>query len=414
MSISLPEGKRQKIIAKCKKFSLMTYCLIQDLAELLGLLISSLPAVPYGMLYTKILEREKYLALQRNDKNYFAKITASPPLEDTFIDGRSFVQQAYTRKGFTEETVNLILNSITTSSWRQYQPTLLKWQGFCRKRNVSPFEFNVQLTSDFLLQLFNSNVGYGSINTARSALSLFLTDSNDNTIGSHSSISRLLKGVSKLRPTNPRYNTTWSPDQLLNYLQSLYPLENLSLQDLAMKTVALLALATAQRVQTITLIKLSEICCLDDVIKIFISSATKTSRPGAPQPCLLIPYNKTSPQICVASTLEHYISRTKPIRSDITNLFVSCTKPYRPVCSQTISRWIKTALGKAGIDVNLYKAHSVRHSATSAANRGGLTVEQILSHVGWSKNSTTFARFYNRPLDSSSDFPLSVFGSFNT
>lgn len=42
--------------------------------KILGFLISCCPAVNYGYLYTKISEREKYLALRENNGSYDAKM----------------------------------------------------------------------------------------------------------------------------------------------------------------------------------------------------------------------------------------------------------------------------------------------------------------------------------------------------
>ncbi len=49
----------------------------------------------------------------------------------------------------------------------------------------------------------------------------------------------------------------------------------------------------------------------------------------------------------------------------------------------------------AGIDVSVYKAHSTRAAATSAAQRKG--VNDILQVAGWAREAT-FARFYSKPL----------------
>jgi len=73
MTISLPQEKRSAIISKCKCLLSKESVKILELAEVVGLLISALPAVPYGLLHTKKLERNKYLSLSFNNKNYSSK-----------------------------------------------------------------------------------------------------------------------------------------------------------------------------------------------------------------------------------------------------------------------------------------------------------------------------------------------------
>lgn len=72
MTISLPTEKRDNIRRLVQKYSRLPLCTIRDLAHLNGVLTSACPAVRYGWLYTKRLERQKYLAL-RKYQDYEAK-----------------------------------------------------------------------------------------------------------------------------------------------------------------------------------------------------------------------------------------------------------------------------------------------------------------------------------------------------
>ncbi|CAG9128656.1 unnamed protein product [Plutella xylostella] len=67
MSLSLPDDKRQGIRRLIRKFSHLPRCSIREFSHLIGVLTAACPAVRYGWLYTKALERQKYLALQKYD-----------------------------------------------------------------------------------------------------------------------------------------------------------------------------------------------------------------------------------------------------------------------------------------------------------------------------------------------------------
>ena len=56
-----------------------------------------------------------------------------------------------------------------------------------------------------------------------------------------------MKGVFKMKPLKPRYCSTWNVKTALSFLESLKPLEELTLQQLCYKTVLLLALNSAAR-----------------------------------------------------------------------------------------------------------------------------------------------------------------------
>lgn len=77
LTLSLPDEKRDKIALLAKKFNVLPRCTIREFAQFIGVLISACPAVKYGWLYTKILEREKYLLLKKYNDNYDAKICLS-------------------------------------------------------------------------------------------------------------------------------------------------------------------------------------------------------------------------------------------------------------------------------------------------------------------------------------------------
>lgn len=75
--LELTEKKRKSISQLVNRFVINKVCKIQELAQLIGVLVAACPAVQYGWLYTKRLEREKYLALDNSNNNYNARITLS-------------------------------------------------------------------------------------------------------------------------------------------------------------------------------------------------------------------------------------------------------------------------------------------------------------------------------------------------
>lgn len=76
-------------------------------------------------------------------------------------------------------------------------------------------------------------------------------------------------------------------------------------------------------------------------------------------------------------------------------LLISYQKPHKPVSTNTIARWLKNVMAKAGIDTSVYKAHSMRAAVTSAAKK--VPIDTILSTASWSSEST-FAWFYDKPI----------------
>jgi len=52
---------------------------------------------------------------------------------------------------------------------------------------------------------------------------------------------------------------------------------------------------------------------------------------------------------------------------------------------------------EAGIDSRVFKAHSTRRAATSAALSAGISIPEIVCLADWT-NETTFKKFYYRPV----------------
>lgn len=88
-----------------------------------------------------------------------------------------------------------------------------------------------------------------------------------------------------LNPQRSRYNFIWDPSSVIVHLVTLYPYEDLSLRTISRKLVTFLALTTAQKLQTLAAIQLSNITFRDSLI-IKIPVRLKTSGIGRPQPLL--------------------------------------------------------------------------------------------------------------------------------
>ncbi|XP_064211184.1 uncharacterized protein LOC135265490 [Tribolium castaneum] len=208
-----------------------------------------------------------------------------------------------------------MISSIAPSTLKQYSSSLKRWWSFCHQNRIDIYTFNVTKILDFLTELFSSGSNYGTINSARSALALLISPE----VGTDFRIKRFFKGVENLRPGRPRYEITWDPHIVLKYLSSRDN-KSIPLDFLDKKLAMLLALTTAHRAQTLSLTDIRNIEVTSDKILIKIPDRIKTSKRTRPQPVLLLPYFKERPQVCVATTLQVYMEKTKTLSSIHTDL----------------------------------------------------------------------------------------------
>lgn len=250
----------------------------------------------------------------------------------------------------------------------------------------------------FLTDLFEAGLGYSAINTARSALSSVILMSDKSTIGTHPLVVRFLKGVFELRTPMPRHSKIWDVGDVLKYFKTLPDNAQLSLKDITLKVSALLLLASAQRVQTLHLMNLESVCFLENKCVIYMTEKLKHTRPGYHQQNLDLPVYTVDEQVCVVKCLKEYIERTKKLRVDQSGKLLLCYKPpHEPASRDTISRWLRTVLARAGL--SSYTPHSFRCAASSAMKRSGVPLGDILKAAGWT-NAKTFKQFYDKPLQS--------------
>ncbi len=282
------------------------------------------------------------------------------------------------------------------NSLKQYKCYLDKWIAFCTKHNLNPSVRNDTMGIEFLRSLFKQGAKYQALNTARSSLSAVFAHPP---FGSLPAVQQFMRGVYNLRPNFPRYHATWDVAVVLKYLENCSPARFLSLQQLSHKLATLLALVTGQRMQTLHALNLSH-CSIDKgSVKFHIQSLMKHSRPSnkTSNEIVINSFN-TNKRICPVFCLKHYIQRTKLLRQD-NQLFVNCFKPHKPISKDTLSRWVKLTLTKAGINTTVYKAHSTRSASTSAA-AATLDISTILKAASWT-NAATFNKHYRRVIPSS-------------
>lgn len=244
--------------------------------------------------------------------------------------------------------------------------------------------------------MYDEGLTYSSINTARSALSTFVTLKDGSKVGTHPLVCRLLKGVYQQRTPLSKYNDIWDVDIVLCYLKKLSPVRSLNLKQLTLKLVMLLALVSGQRGQTIHVLNLNNMT-QGKCSYTFTFERLKQSRPGVKLPCVKLKPFVPDKRLCVVTVLTEYLARTSSLRGQETQLLISYIKPYKKVSRDTISRWVRVVLVLSGIDTSVYKPHSTRVASASAAKRGNVPLSEILKTAGWS-SSSMFAKYYDKPI----------------
>lgn len=321
------------------------------------------------------------------------------------------VREQVQARGVSAEGADIIMASWTAGTEKQYRPHFRRWSQFCSRWHINSINPNVSDIINFLSDTFHRNVRYESVNTARSALSSLGIVVDGCRAGNHPLVIRFMKGVFNLRPPLPRYAATWDVQPVLRRLQSMHPLHTLSLKDLSLKLVMLMALTQAARVQTLHLLTIKGVCIEQDFFMVPLSGNIKQCRPQFNVRVIkFLAYTKDA-SLCVCETLRQYLDRTRELRQGMGqesySLFLSFIKPHKAVTRDTIARWIRKMLDMSGVDTTTFKAGSVRAAAASKAKALAVPINCIMAKAGWTRAST-FAKFYDKHVGTTDPFQDAV------
>ena len=115
-----------------------------------------------------------------------------------------------------------------------------------------------------------------------------------------------MKGTFNIRPSLPKYTTTWDPDIVLNYSNSL--------KQLSHKFATLLCLLPGQRHQTISKLPINHMALTNDKCTFYVDAILKTITPGYHPPSTeLLGFPKYG-KLCIISTLNVYLKKTETVR----------------------------------------------------------------------------------------------------
>ena len=324
---------------------------------------------------------------------------APPSPEETTTDSSKNIRSTLRKHNISRKASNIILAAWRHGTHKQYSVYIQRWYRFCLQRQVDSVRPEVAEVLEFLTELFESGLGYSAINTARCALSQILVYKKGYcTYGAHPWVVKFLRGVYNLRPPIPRYVDTWDVSKLLKKLKHMSPTRHLSMKELTLKTVSLVAIVLAARGQTLAALNVRNMTIKKDKICFTLGDKLlKQSRPGYKSHILELREYSIDKRVCVYHALTEYLKMSNKLRGKDGQLFISYHRPYNKVCAATIGRWIKMTMNMAGIDVTKYKAHSVRAASTSKAWGLGVPLEEIMQTAGWS-SARTFAAYYNKDI----------------
>ena len=157
--------------------------------------------------------------------------------------------------------------------------------------------------------------------------------------------------------------------------------------EVSRKLVRLFMLLSGSRVNSISHFKITNMYLAYKECTFVFDDVLKHSRPSFKEKPLVFRAFLQNPKLCPVSTLIQHLD-IRLSRSSDTTIVLTMVRSYKGPSSDTIGRWIKNTMQKAGISTGLFSPHSCRSATTSKADTSGTSITTILQSANWSRTST--------------------------
>jgi len=165
-------------------------------------------------------------------------------------------------------------SEVLLSSWRTNN-LFAKWACWCQQRGRNR-------AVNLLVELYVKGYQYRSLNSYRSAISSVHSEVDGSPVGQHPLVSQMLKGVFNNRPPLPRYSNFWDVGMVIRHLKQLGANDSLSLCDLTIKSVTLLAFARPPRSMDLSRLDIEFRTFTAECVVFKPQHLSKQSRPSKP------------------------------------------------------------------------------------------------------------------------------------
>ena len=307
------------------------------------------------------------------------------------------------------------------SSRALYQHRWSVYRSWCRDQGHSVSRPTLAKIADFLYWLrFTKGLSVSSLRGYRSALSAVFhfhlpSLSSDAVLRDLLRSFRLSSVERVLRPP------AWDLSKVLQYLvtSAFEPLSLASFRALTLKTLFLLALATAKRVGELQALSslvtfVGADACLSYIPQ-FVAKSESLTR-SIPRSFLVKSLADfaagldTDLLLCPVRALRLYLPRARSLSPGRHRLFVSPRRPSRAMSKNAVSFFLREVISAAGAarpHVGSLRAHDVRSISTSVAFHRNWSVSSVLESATWA-SSSVFSSFYLRDIQHEFDGLLSL------
>ncbi|EGG16125.1 transposon DIRS-1, partial [Cavenderia fasciculata] len=241
--------------------------------------------------------------------------------------------------------------------------------------------------------------GYASktITVMRSCIAQIAKIRDNRSVSDDFMVQRVMSGIAHQRPSKPKYNNMWCPLLVFDHIRDQHAdSTQLSTKQLLAKSVVLIKLFCLARASDLGKWSFRS---LDQSITNCIRGTIVNAKEqrNSDSPSALVVKGIMKPSICPLATLREYLSRTKAKRSKKSKDAVFIDSSGLPLVDKDFSSITLSFLDKAGVDTNVYKAHSTRAAMASWLLLNGISLHRVKKLGRWRSNAA-LEKYYDMEI----------------
>ena len=336
----------------------------------------------------------------------------------------AIIERSIRDKQFSAKIASRIAKSRRKSTRIVYDAKWVIFSDWCKSKSIDPECPTMNNFATFFLFLFEEKkLAVSTIKGYRSMLSNTLKFKGGESIGSNPFLSELIHSFELDRPITRSLTPKWDLSCVLwSLTKTPYePLSEASLKYCTLKTVFLLAFATARRRSEIHAFSVEEGCLRfnksDGSVSLLCQPGflAKNQLPHVlPEPIYVPSLAKSCGRddadrvLCPVRSLKFYLKRVEASRGSRKRLFLPLIG-NKDISAATVSRWISEVikfayqgLSEADLSFLRIRPHELRALSSSWAFLNKTPLEDVLRAAFW-RSPSTFSSFYLRSFAAQAD-----------
>ena len=318
---------------------------------------------------------------------------------------KNLISQNWSERAASQFVYHLAQNTIA-----QYNRYISKYSAFCLSQGFDRISNMESVIAEYLCSVCDASDRPKSVLTANvSALNKYFSALNIS--GVSENIHVFVQALTKSGTKSPMQKTPVMPVDLFHDLFNGWPdNDNLSVKDLRLKAVCLLALVIMARPSDLApnagvfdqeSFEFSKIILSTENFE-FSVDCMKLYLHGIKNDYQRDGFEVTIPRMSAQNvkidpvhTLECYIQRTSDIRANVSQspLFLTLVRPYKALESSGMAKILNEAISKAGLGSKGFSAKCFRPTGATNAVKFGLNPD-MARYVGRWRCASTFEKHY--------------------